>query len=66
MVTLLPQPSCLNPKQDVAELLSAGFDVNAEDHFGETPLHMVARSGCKDTAKLLLGLLGLYKGYHKG
>lgn len=41
--------------EDVAELLSAGFDVNAEDHFGETPLHMVARSGCKDTAKLLLG-----------
>ncbi|CAE7695678.1 ANKRD10 [Symbiodinium sp. CCMP2456] len=41
--------------EDVAELLSAGFDVNAEDHFGETPLHMVARSGCLDTATLLLG-----------
>mmetsp|Transcript_57746 Transcript_57746/g.135307 ORF Transcript_57746/g.135307 Transcript_57746/m.135307 type:complete len:286 (+) Transcript_57746:49-906(+) len=40
--------------EDVAELLSAGFDVNAQDHFGETPLHMVARSGCLDTAKLLL------------
>ena len=56
----------MNPKQDVAELLSAGFDVNAQDHFGETPLHMVARSGCLDTAKLLLKLLGLHNGCYKG
>ena len=47
--------------EDVAQLLLAGFDVNAQDHFGETPLHMVARSGCHDTAKLLLQRLRLQR-----
>lgn len=30
-----------------------------QEHFGETPLHLAARSGCVRTADVLLKLLGL-------
>mmetsp|Transcript_43469 Transcript_43469/g.81065 ORF Transcript_43469/g.81065 Transcript_43469/m.81065 type:complete len:318 (+) Transcript_43469:70-1023(+) len=40
--------------EDAEQLVLAGFDLNAHDHSGETPLHMAARSGCRKTVLLLL------------
>ncbi|XP_074301965.1 uncharacterized protein LOC141633350 [Silene latifolia] len=38
----------------VKTLLEHEADSHAKDYYGETPLHMVARNGCNEAAKLLL------------
>jgi ankyrin repeat protein len=35
-------------------LLNAGTDINAKNHYGETPLQVARRAGAVDTANLLM------------
>jgi len=40
--------------EEVIELLAAGADVNAQDIFGYTPLHLASRNGALSIVKVLL------------